>query len=148
MKKIIMISVCILMLLVIVVSVMKKNNLLNKDSIENIVKENTKEDTDKNDIKFENRENVAIVDKGAEYNMWTSGEPDFTLSTRLFERNVGDMEYTIRGQHDWYLILQPGETIEREIVYECYYENDGSVFVNVQDINTDNFSGASVVDIK
>lgn len=95
-----------------------------------------------------NREKISIVDKGAEYNMLAGGEPEYTPSKRILDRNVGDTEYIIRPQHDDNLVLNPGETIEREIVYECNYNNDGSVLVNLPDMLTDGFEGVSVVDIR
>jgi len=98
-------------------------------------------------VKF-NREKISIVDKGAEYNLQTDDEPEYTSSTRLFDRKVGDIEYIIRPQHDGCLILKPGEIIEREIVYECNYNSDGAVLVNLPDMITDGFEGVSVVDIR
>jgi len=98
-------------------------------------------------VKF-NREKISIIDKGAEYNLWGDGEPEYTDAIRLFERNVGEENYTIRPQHDGYLVIEAGETIEREIVYECFFENDGSVLVNMPDVSTDEYEGVSVVDLK
>jgi len=241
MKKVIVVIVSVLMLAVIVAAVLKKNNMLNKESIEKVVKIDNEKSDDTNNVVYNdnkikkvngdisryklnerlevmgytedssitetyaiyqiiekverlkhidleysekdgvgycfdengdvkdniklysvimklenpsdirvyyNKDTVSIVDNGAEYNIWDGGNPEFTTSERRFERIVGESEYTIRTMNSSELWLEPGEIVEIEIVYDCDFDEDGSVLVNTPTVRLENYEGISVIDLK